>query len=137
MYVIATTLVKVSICKSLLRFAIIPATRIALYLVMALVISFGIFLVFFALFQCVPVSKFWTRIVEITPPDTCMDTNTVVAVTYAHAAVVTFVDWTLAAFPIIIVWNMTINWPTKVALALVLGLGSMYVYPPTLVLTRL
>ena len=66
-----------------------------------------------------------------------MDTSTVVAVTYAHSAVITFVDWTLAAFPIIVVWNMTINWPTKVALALVLSLGSMYVYPLTLVLTPL
>jgi hypothetical protein len=119
---------------SLLRFVVNPAPRVTLYVVTALVISFSIFLFFFALFQCVPVSKFWTRIVEVPPPDTCQDPNTVVAVTYAHSAIVMVVDWTLATFPIFIVWNMQISLNTKISLALVLGLGSMYVYssPPYL-----
>jgi hypothetical protein len=117
---------------SLLRFATKPAMRVTLYVVIALVTSFTIFLLFFALFQCVPVSKFWTRVVEITPPGTCLDPNTVVAVAYAHSVVVTVVDCTLATFPIIIVWNMHISLNTKISLALLLGLGSMYVYssPP-------
>ncbi|KAJ6103826.1 hypothetical protein N7486_004048 [Penicillium sp. IBT 16267x] len=125
MYVVATALVKVSICMSILRYAVNPAPRVTLYVVTALVISFSIFLVFFALFQCVPVSKFWTRIVEVTPPGTCQDPHTVIAVTYAHSAVVTVVDWTLATFPIFIVWNIQISLNTKIYLALVLGLGSI------------
>ena len=87
--------------------------------------ALGVFLFFFALFQCRPVSEFWKRAVQAMPQGTCMDTTTVVNLTYAHSAIITAVDWTLAILPIIIVWNMNMSMSTKLYIALILGLGSL------------
>lgn len=129
MYVVATALVKLSICIFLFRFTVKRAIRDVIYVVITVVICFSIFLFFFALFQCRPVSEYWRRAVELMPQGSCMDPMAAVRASYAHSAIITAVDWTLGILPIVIVWNTNQTTSTKLYIALVLGLGSLCVYP--------
>jgi hypothetical protein len=87
-------------------------------------IAYSIFLFFFALFQCRPVSEFWSRVIS-PPQGTCTNPNVTVKVTYAHAAIVSVTDGSFAILPIFIVWSLSLNFRTKCYVAVILALGSL------------
>ncbi|KAF9887268.1 hypothetical protein FE257_010396 [Aspergillus nanangensis] len=80
-YITSTCLVKLSIGLFLLRFTIERKYTWTLYGFLTVMISYTIFLLFFALFQCKPVSGFWSS------QGTCNRSGTV-KVTYAHSVIV-------------------------------------------------
>jgi hypothetical protein len=123
-YILATTLVKLSIATFLLHFTLERVQIYILYCVIAINIAYSIFLFFFALLQCRPISEFWLRVVS-PPHGSCTDPETTIKVTYAHAAIVCVTDSTLAIIPIFIVRKMTLNFRTKCYVAVILALGSM------------
>ncbi|KKK13065.1 hypothetical protein AOCH_003086, partial [Aspergillus ochraceoroseus] len=116
-YVIATCLVKLSICLFLLRFTLERKHTFPLYGVFAVTLSYSIFLLFFALFQCKPVSAFWD------PQGNCNRPGTI-KVTYAHSAVVSACDLVLVLVPIFIVHHLPLGFRTKVCVWILLALGS-------------
>ncbi|KAL2837940.1 hypothetical protein BJY01DRAFT_258195 [Aspergillus pseudoustus] len=116
-YVIATCLVKLSIGLFLLRFTVERKYTWTLYIILAILLCFSIFLLFFAIFQCKPVSAFWGN------PGTCNRTGTV-KVTYAHSAIISASDWALVILPIFIVSHLNLGFRTKVYVGIILTLGS-------------
>jgi hypothetical protein len=99
---------------------------------MTVIIPFNIFIMFFIIFQCHPVSAFWERAVNVADQGACVSTTLNVKITYAHAAVIMVADWSLAILPITIVWNLPMSRKTKLYIEFVLGLGSMCVFSPLL-----
>lgn len=119
-YVIATCLVKLSISFFLLRFTIERKYTRTLYIVLAILLGYSIFLLFFALFQCKPVSAFWAS------PGSCNRIGTV-KVTYAHSAILSASDWTLVILPIFVVYHLNLGFRIKLYVGIILTLGSWYV----------
>ena len=122
-YIIATCLVKLSITLFLLRFTIERKHTWPLYVVLAILVTYSVFLLFFALFQCDPVSAFWR------PEGNCDRSGTVKA-TYAHSAIISASDWTVIIVPIFIVRHLNVGFRTKVYVGVILTLGSWYVAIP-------
>jgi len=85
--------------------------------------AFSIAYIFVMIFQCFPVSYFWTRFLD--GSGKCIPATVVADMTYAHGAVSTWSDWTLGILPIFLVWNLNMNPRTKVSVALILGLGAL------------
>ncbi|KAJ5881228.1 uncharacterized protein N7473_012281 [Penicillium subrubescens] len=119
-YVIATCLVKLSISLFLLRFTIERKYTWTLYVVLATLFSYSVFLLFFALFQCTPVSAFWNN------SGNCNTIGTI-KVTYVHSAIISASDWLLIFLPIFMVYNLNLGFLTKLYVGIILGLGSWYV----------
>ncbi|KAL5340204.1 hypothetical protein BJX70DRAFT_361809 [Aspergillus crustosus] len=94
-YITGTCMVKLSISMFLLRFTVERKYTWILYGVLTIILTYSIFLLLFAVFQCDPVSAFWD------PRGHCNRTG-VVKVTYAHSAIVSATDWTLSILPIFI-----------------------------------
>ncbi|OOQ90877.1 hypothetical protein PEBR_02973 [Penicillium brasilianum] len=113
-------LVKLSISLFLLRFTIERKYTWTLYVVLATILSYSVFLLFYALFQCRPVSAFWTN------SGYCNRVGTV-KVTYAHSAIISASDWTLIIVPIFMVYHLNLGFRTKIYLGGILALGSWYV----------
>ncbi|CEO58634.1 hypothetical protein PMG11_03343 [Penicillium brasilianum] len=109
--------VKLSISLFLLRFTIERKYTWTLYVVLATVLSYSVFLLFYALFQCRPVSAFWTN------SGYCNRAGTV-KVTYAHSAIISASDWTLIIVPIFMVYHLNLGFRTKIYLGGILALGS-------------
>lgn len=119
-YIIATCLVKLSISLFLLRFTIERKHTLPLYIVLAILLTYSVFLMFFALFQCEPVSAFWS------PQGNCNRIGTVKA-TYAHSAIINASDWAVIILPIFIVHHLNVGFRTKFYVGVILTLGSWYV----------
>lgn len=126
---IATCLVKLSISLFLLRFTVERKHTWTLYVVLATLFSYSVFLLFFALFQCRPVSAFWNH------SGNCNTIGTV-KVTYAHSAIISASDWTLIVLPIFIVYHLNLGFLTKLYVGILLALGSWYVAKTCFLLHR-
>lgn len=126
---IATCLVKLSISLFLLRFTIERKYTWTLYVVLATLFSYSVFLLFFALFQCKPVSAFWNS------AGNCNAIGTI-KVTYAHSVIISISDWTLIILPIFMVYHLNLGFLTKLYVGIILALGSWYVTKSCPVLYR-
>jgi hypothetical protein len=116
--------VKLSISFFLLQFASNKTQIYSIYGIILVNIAYSIFLFFFALFQCRPVSEFWLRVIN-TPSGSCTEPSTTIKVTYAHTAIVCISDCTLGIIPVFIARSLTLSFPTKCYVAGILALGSM------------
>jgi hypothetical protein len=94
-----------------------------IWIVVIIVALFSIGQVIFLIFQCSPVSNFWTRFIG--EPGKCISGTIISHLGYTHTAIVTAADWTLAIVPIFLVWNLKLNLRTKISVALILTLGSV------------
>lgn len=96
--------IKASIALMLLRL-LVDATQRAILLVVLVVTelySAAFFLLF--IFQCSPVSYFWTRFAGA--EGFCLNTAAVTGAVYAYSAIMCFGDWTFSILPFIIVWKL-------------------------------
>lgn len=94
----------------------------------------GIVFWFMLTLQCQPVDFFWQRVRLLEDPHadvsgTCMNLDHIIAVAYVYSVTATLCDLALGLLPIALVWNLHMNVRTKCALAGILGMGCMYVYP--------
>jgi hypothetical protein len=76
------------------------------------------------MFQCRPISYFWTRYSSGTS-GTCINPIVIVDSTYVHSVLSAVVDWTLGILPIFVVWNLKMNTRTKFSVAFILALGAV------------
>jgi hypothetical protein len=122
---LASGLVRISIACSLLRIAIDRINKVTLYAICILNSLNTMPFLFFASFQCVPVSGFW----ENRQDASCVDATVVVEVTYLYSAISSACDLALGILPIALVWHLSMSWRyKKVALCCFLGAGSLYVH---------
>jgi hypothetical protein len=97
--------------------------KVTIWSVIVVSTVFAIAFASLAIFQCHPISYFWTRFLG--EPGTCIPATVFADMTYAHGAISTWSDWTLGILPIFLVWNLNMNPRTKISVALILGLGAM------------
>lgn len=110
------------ICVKKLQINIIRTVIIAFTL-------FTIYFLFLMIFQCHPISFFWTQNPDPTVPapvgSACIDRSIIESSTFAHGALSAAVDWTLGILPIFLVWNLNMTPRTKISVALILALGAV------------
>lgn len=116
--------VKLSIGLMLLRVVVEQSHKLVIYIVLGILQIYSIAYFFLFIFQCKPSSFFWTR-VQGTTNGTCMDAAVVINATYVYSAITVVVDWSFALLPWFVVRGLQMNQRTKLAVAVILALGSM------------
>lgn len=103
-----------------------------LYSVMAATVFAGLVFMFLMLFQCKPLSFFWTRmayhpVVNIEGEGSCINMEIIVIMTYIYSAFAAFCDFTVGILPIFVVRKLHMKRQTKMAVVGILGMACMYV----------
>jgi hypothetical protein len=130
-YALTTSLLKVSIGYFLLRVA---TNKLHVWIVRTLMITtvlFGPIIFFVFLFQCKPVSAFWS----MDPDDgQCLNTTVLVALVFAISGLNVIADWTFGLLPFWIVKDLQIPVRQK---RLVIGLLAFAAVGSTATVVRL
>ncbi|KAL5596714.1 hypothetical protein BROUX41_006594 [Berkeleyomyces rouxiae] len=116
LYFTHVTLLKLSILFFYLRIFPGPAVRRLLWATVAVVSSFGLAFVIAAIFQCNPISYFWTRWSGETS-GSCVSIN---HLAWANAAGSIFLDLCMLAIPLSQLRHLNLHWKKK------LGVGLMF-----------
>ncbi|KAE8447097.1 hypothetical protein EG329_011081 [Mollisiaceae sp. DMI_Dod_QoI] len=121
LYVVSTTVTKLSIAAYFLRLSSKRYQRMVVYVTTAVVLIFSTMYFFFLIFQCSPTSDFWTQFLGV--HGKCLSAEVLSSVTYAHCAMSALTDWSFGILPIFFVWKMKMNPRTKLSVVLILSLG--------------
>lgn len=125
MYWPACMAVKLSITLMLLRYAVEQHHKKLIYVVGIIFQVYSVAFIFVFVFQCLPVSFFWTQARGDTH-GRCLDQDAVFNPVGQVYAGVTFVyDATMALLPWFMVRKMRLDLRTRIMIASVLALGSM------------
>jgi hypothetical protein len=115
-------MLKVALCAFLLRFAVEP---IHVWLLRALIIGctvFGIVQEGMLLFQCRPISTFWT----VKPnSEFCVNPRFILVAVYTAASLNAIVDWTVGILPYFIVRSLKLPSRTKFLVVCILAFAAM------------
>jgi hypothetical protein len=84
----------------------------------------GVIFFFFTIFECRPVDYFWNRF-QI--QGKCLDTNILLGIAYMYSVCAALSDLTIGILPIFLMWKLQMNKRLKIAIAGILGIGSMSV----------
>lgn len=117
---------KISIILTLLRITVNRIHIAILYATMSLAIIVGLLFLFFTVFQCSPVNHFWNRFSE---SGKCIDVNILIDIAYVYSVGAAVTDFTIGLLPAFMIWNLRMGRREKVAVAGILGLGCMFVFP--------
>jgi hypothetical protein len=123
-YVVISAMIKLAFCMTLVRIMIHHSYVYPLYALMAIIIIFGVFVFFWVIFICKPVSFFWESVFN-PYGGTCKDLHAIVAVTHAHSAVMAFADVSLAIIAGLMVMPLHMDRRTKITVFCLLAFGSM------------
>ncbi|EKG12308.1 hypothetical protein MPH_10613 [Macrophomina phaseolina MS6] len=121
-YTSATCMLKCSVGLFLLRIAVKRGHVLTIYIMSAatILLSVGYFFVF--IFQCDPVSSFWT----IKPNnDGCLPLDAIAGIAYAAAVLGSISDWTFGILPGFIVYDLQMNKRTKLVVVGILGFAAI------------
>jgi hypothetical protein len=121
LYTLTTVLVRLSIAVLLLRICIKRVHKYLIYGTMVMVIVYSTFYFLLAIFQCQPTSYFWNQYAG--EEGTCIDKSIFPDATFAHSAVSATADFVLGILPVSIIWDLKMNFRTKVSVGVVLSLG--------------
>ncbi len=99
----------------------VAAVCIAVFSVLA-----GVCTEYFYLFQCAPVSYFWTRVMPGVQGK-CIDPYKLFTIFQVLNALDILTDVGLASLPCIMVWNMRMTRAKKFGVSILLGVGALYV----------
>lgn len=121
LYVITLTIIKASICFTLMRLATQKAVLWLIYgclfvIVASAIITIGIF---FNL--CHPFSAAWTGVGH------CADASVISSISYFISITAIVTDFTCAMIPSVILWNLQLDPRIKASVAAILSLGFMLV----------
>lgn len=123
LYTVTTVLLRLSIAVFLLKICVKRVHKYMIYGTMIMVIVFSIFYFFLAIFQCQPTSYFWGQYAG--EEGHCIDKAIFPDATFAHSAVSATADFVLGILPVSIIWDLKMNFRTKVSVGVVLSLGVM------------
>lgn len=108
----------------LLRVTVETYQRRLIYIVTGITQVYSVVFLFIFVFQCNPISLFWTKYSGATK-GRCLDLTIIVITGYVYLAVTIIFDWTMAILPWFVVRKMQLDLRTKRMIAVVLALGSM------------
>jgi len=121
-YVLCSCMLKIALGIFFLRFA---TKRTHIWIIRLLMIGttiFGTGYFFLVLFQCSPISDFWT----VAPGSArCLNSKYTVGTTYAACAVTAIADWVFGILPIFFVWNLKLDRKAKVYIAGILAFAAI------------
>ncbi|RSL87465.1 hypothetical protein CEP52_015516 [Fusarium oligoseptatum] len=103
---------KISIGLFLLRIAVRRVDIYIIYSAMAVTVLTCVAFFFITLFQCNPISFFWTR----QPPGSCIDVDVIITITYIYSSFSVLCDFTFALLPISMILKLNMNRRSKIAL---------------------
>ena len=121
-YILSSCMLKFALGIFLLRVALKKTHIWIIRLLMLGTLIFGTGYFFLAVFQCSPISQFWT--VSPSSPK-CIDPSIFTNTTYAASGVTALVDWTFGTLPIFIVWDLKMPRKAKFMVAGILAFGAM------------
>ncbi|KAL0264573.1 hypothetical protein SLS55_000523 [Diplodia seriata] len=114
---------KISIGYFLLRLTVHRIHVWIIWGVMSLTVLTGAVFFFVTLFQCNPVSYFWTQTVGA--PGTCIPVEVIMALTYLYGTISAICDFTFGILPIFLIWNLNMRKSIKVALVPILSMACI------------
>ncbi|KAH8601073.1 hypothetical protein B0O99DRAFT_491897, partial [Bisporella sp. PMI_857] len=121
-----TTLYFVRLCIAvfLYQLAARRAHRVIIWVTMAIVTAYSLFYFFLTIFQCTPPQYFWRRFGGM-KGGKCLQADIFPGATYGHSTVSAVADWVLAGLPIWLIWDLQMNFRTKVSVGVLLGMGMI------------
>lgn len=114
---------KMSIGFFLLRVTVYRAHVWIIRSAMAITAVTGVMFLLATLFQCSPVSFFWTKAVGA--QGKCLDIEVIIALTYFYSAVSALCDFTFGILPVFMLWNLNMSRKTKTAVAPILSMACI------------
>ncbi|KAF2210361.1 hypothetical protein CERZMDRAFT_28819, partial [Cercospora zeae-maydis SCOH1-5] len=121
-YVCATTVLKISIGLFLLRVATNRIHICIIRMVMLLGLVFGVAFTFVIIFQCWPISDWWS----LDPRQKhCIKPEVVVGLTYGVSGLNVIADWTLGILPAFIVKDLQMSTRQKRLVAVILSFAAI------------
>ncbi|KAJ9621217.1 hypothetical protein H2203_007269 [Taxawa tesnikishii (nom. ined.)] len=124
-YILATSVLKVSIALFLLRIAVTPMHRWILRIFAVATMCFAIPYFLVVLLQCSPISFWW----ELKGTEgRCINATVIVDLTYVCSALNALADWTFGILPVFVVRDLQMNKRTKRVVMFLLGFAAMYVF---------
>ena len=111
-----------SVLLTLLRIAIAPGYKYAIYIAMFFIVSVALQGVIFILVQCKPISWYWDK---STGTGSCVSSTAISANTIVTTFVAAATDVFSAILPIVLLWKVQMNLRTKVLACVMLGLGAL------------
>ncbi|KAI4187397.1 MAG: hypothetical protein LQ348_004087 [Seirophora lacunosa] len=118
---VTLALCKISICLFLLRLSSFRRLRWWLHGLIVFLIVSHLPLLFLVIFQCTPISKYWTNPLE--GPGVCFTKATVETIIIIQGVISIVTDFIGAGFPIVLLWNVQLRKRTKMGLCMLMGLG--------------
>ncbi|KAE8452235.1 hypothetical protein EG329_001702 [Mollisiaceae sp. DMI_Dod_QoI] len=122
-YTVTTVFIRLSIAVFLLRICVKPIHKRIVYGTLAMVIAFSIFYFFLVMFQCSPYNYFWDQYKGA--KGSCINPAAVPDASIAHSVVSFTADWILGLLPIALIYDLKMNFRTKVSVAVLMGLGLL------------
>lgn len=116
---------KISIGLLLLRIAVRRVDIFIIYSAMAVTVLTCVAFFFITLFQCSPISFFWTR----QPPGSCINVDVIITITYIYSSFSVLCDFTFALLPISMILKLNMNRKSKIALIPIMLMACVCVLP--------
>ena len=123
LYYLTLTFTKISILLQYSRLIVYRKTRVAIWIMMGIVVAYGIGTVFDSIFLCTPVRGFWNR---KAPGVKCVDE---LRVWYANAVINIIMDVAIVVLPMPALHSLSISKGRKLAVMALFALGLLYVIP--------
>jgi hypothetical protein len=122
-----TQVMLVKLCLLLFYLRIFPSrgVRLLLWGTIIFTLLFGVIFVFVAIFQCSPISFFWTHW-DGEHEGSCLNIN---AIAWANAAISIALDFWMLAIPLAQLRGLNLHWKKKIGVALMFVVGTLYVVP--------
>ncbi|KAH7237336.1 hypothetical protein B0J15DRAFT_570212 [Fusarium solani] len=111
-YCITMITCKISIGLFLLRIAVRRVDIYIIYSAMTVTVLTCVAFFFITLFQCNPISFFWTR----QQPGSCINVDIIITITYIYSSFTVLCDFTFALLPIAMILKLNMNRRSKIAL---------------------
>lgn len=125
-YTVTITLNRASLAV-FLRITVVMSHIIIIWTTLAIITGYSVFCFSFVIFQCNPLSAFWTEAGGNS--SCCVAATTFGIITHVHSGLGAVADWILALLqlllPVIMVSGLQMNIRTKFSVCFILGLGGM------------
>lgn len=124
LYLAEMSIIKLSL--SLFYLYIFPGTTIRRLLMGTAVfnIIFGFTFVMTGIFQCTPVSRYWTQYLDAGSPGRCININ---LFAWIHASLNIAIDLWMIALPLSQIKKLELHWKKKIGVTFMFLLGTLYV----------
>jgi len=124
-FILGSGLIKISFALTLLRVVVLRLHVIALYVAMVLSVIMTIATFLFIALTCRPASYFWTSVIDPSG-GSCIDFHIQIKGSYAHGAVMLFLDVMLGVvIPLHVLSGLQMPRRIKISAAALLSLGSL------------